>query len=337
MKEALFYNKESDSSVSCFLCPHHCHIADGGIGICGVRANRGGTLYSLNYAKVISANIDPIEKKPLFHFFPGSSAYSIASVGCNFKCDFCQNWQISQVSEAKRLGVEGVEVSPEKIVADAKENDCKSISYTYTEPTIFFEFAYDCAKLAKSKGLYNNFVTNGYISKEALEHISGYLDAANVDLKSFRDDFYRTVCKGSLEPVLDTIRLMKKLDIWVEVTTLVVPGQNDSSGELSDIAGFISSVDKDIPWHISRFHPDYKSTTPSATPLSKLEEAYQIGKDKGLKYIYIGNIYTQRGENTYCPFCNELVIKRIGFSVEAINIKESRCDYCGSEIAGRGL
>ena len=337
MKEALFYNRENDGLVRCFLCPHRCHIADGETGICGVRGNKGGTLYSLNYAKVISASVDPIEKKPLFHFFPGSAAYSIASIGCNFKCDFCQNWQISQVSEAHRMGIDGVEVDPERIVADARKNNCKSISYTYTEPTVFFEFAYDCAKLAKSQGVYNNFVTNGYIGKEALEYISPYLDAANVDLKSFRDDFYRTVCKGSLEPVLETIRLMKKLDIWVEVTTLVVPGQNDSRGELLDIAEFIASVDKNIPWHISRFHPDYKFTEKEATPLSRLEEAYRIGKAKGLNYIYIGNIYTEKGENTYCPHCNELIIKRLGFSIESINIKESKCTYCNGEISGRGL
>lgn len=337
LKEASFYTKERDNVTNCFLCNHFCKIRDGGYGICGVRLNRGGRLYALSYGQVIAAHIDPIEKKPLFHFLPGSSAYSIACVGCNFQCGFCQNWEISQKKEADKLGLTALRFSPERVVEEAIENKCISISYTYTEPTIYFEFAYDCAKLAKEKGLYNNFVTNGYMGKDALRAIAPYLDAANVDIKAFREDFYHKVCKASLKPVLENVSLMRELNIWVEVTTLIVPGQNDDKKELAELASFITSLDKNIPWHLSRFHPDYTFIDSQSTPLSTLEGAYEIGKEKGLRYVYIGNIYTERGENTYCPNCNKLLIERIGFSIERRKIKNGKCEYCGEAIAGIGL
>jgi pyruvate formate lyase activating enzyme len=334
MKEALFYTKNSDKSVQCFLCNHHCQIAAGSLGFCGVRLNTGGILYALNYDKLVAANIDPIEKKPLYHFLPGTTSYSIACAGCNFRCDFCQNWEISQATEAKKLGVEGFGVLPEKIVQEALRNNCPSISYTYTEPTIYFELAYQTAKLAAEKELYNIFVTNGYMSKEALEYISPYLDAANIDLKSFHQDFYQKVCKAKLEPVLENIKLMRKLDIWVEVTTLVVTGRNDSDEELDDIAVFLAGVDKDIPWHISAFHPDYKLTDLAATPPATLERAYKIGKSRGLKHVYIGNARTSYGENTYCAFCSEMLIERNGFLIISNNLKEGRCKYCNQPVKG---
>ena len=337
VKEASFYNKVKDNLVECFLCNHRCKVKDGSYGLCGVRRNKGGTLYTLTYGNLVAQNIDPIEKKPLYHFFPGSYAYSIACAGCNFKCEFCQNWEISQKEEADHLRIKGVEVAPQEIVRKALQANCRSISYTYTEPTIFFEFAYDCAKLAKQEGLYNNFVTNGFMSKEALESIAPYLDAANVDLKSFSDSFYRKMCKGRLLPVLENIELMKKLGIWVEVTTLIVPKLNDSPQELSDIASFIASVGRDIPWHISRFHPDYKFTDSYPTPLQTLEKAYNIGKSKGLRYVYIGNIYTDYGENTYCYSCGKLLIKRVGFFIEEYNLVEGRCKFCKTKIEGIGL
>jgi len=337
VKEASFYSKGKDNLVECFLCNHHCKIKDGGYGLCGVRKNKGGILYTLNYGNLVAQNIDPIEKKPLYHFFPGSYAYSVAGVGCNFKCEFCQNWEISQKEEADNLRIKGVEATPQEIVRKALQTNCKSISYTYTEPTVFFEFAYDCAKLAKQEGLYNNFVTNGFMSKEALEYIAPYLDAANVDLKSFSDSFYRKVCKGKLLPVLENIKLMKKLGIWVEVTTLIIPKLNDSPQELSDIASFIASVAKEIPWHISRFHPDYKFTDSYPTSLQTLKEAYNIGKSKGLHYVYIGNIYTGYGENTYCYACGKLLIKRVGFFIEEYNLVEGRCKFCKAKIEGIGL
>jgi len=290
MKEASFYSKQENNLVSCYLCNHNCRIKDSGVGICQVRRNETGVLYSLNYGELVAANVDPIEKKPLYHFLPGSKTYSIACIGCNFQCDFCQNWEISQVKEAKKLGVRASRLDPIEVVESALISGCRSVAYTYTEPTIYFEFAYDCAKLAKEKELANIFVTNGYMGTEVLEEIGPYLDAANVDLKSFREDSYRKYCKASLKPVLDNIVLMKKLGIWVELTTLIVPGRNDSKEELKDIATFIASIDKDIPWHVSRFFPNYKLVELSLTEVSSLKEAYKIGKDAGLNHIYLGNV-----------------------------------------------
>ncbi|MEI8349231.1 MAG: AmmeMemoRadiSam system radical SAM enzyme [Candidatus Omnitrophota bacterium] len=335
-KEASFYSKEPHQSVRCFLCAHRCSIKNESTGICGVRKNQEGILYALNYGQVVAAHIDPIEKKPLFHFFPGTTSYSLACVGCNFKCSFCQNWQISQTAFSRAVGVDGFGVTPDKIVQEAKLHNCPSISYTYTEPTIYFEFAYDCAKQAKENGLYNVFVTNGYMSKEALVSISPYLDAANVDLKSFRQDFYHTFCKASLQPVLESIALMHSLNIWLEITTLIIPGANDSEDQLRDIARFLCSIDASIPWHLSAFHPDYKLTDVCSTPAKTLEKAYGIGKDEGLKYVYMGNIYTPRGENTYCPSCKQLLIEREGFLVKQQKIKEGTCPYCGIRIEGLG-
>jgi len=285
----MLYERREGENVQCYLCAHNCKIASGQFGFCGVRQNTQGTLNTLVYAEVIAANIDPIEKKPLYHFLPGSVSFSIATIGCNFRCGFCQNWQISQVS--KRDNFRKVsELMPEKAVEEAKKNRCESISYTYTEPTIFFEYAYDTAKKAKQAGLKNVFVTNGYMSRKAFETISPYLDAANIDLKSFREEFYTKNCQSHLQPVLDSIKLAKELGIWIEVTTLIIPGQNDSRLELSDIAGFIASVGKDIPWHISRFHPDYQFLNQKPTPVETLRKAEDLGRKAGLNYVYLGNV-----------------------------------------------
>ena len=334
-KEALLYKKTEDISVECLLCHHHCRIPEGKYGFCGVRQNIGGKLYSNIYGDLIACHADPIEKKPLFHFLPGSRSFSIATIGCNFRCNFCQNWQISQVKEARRLEAEPVAMYPEEIVAQAEKHHCRSISYTYTEPTIFFETAYDTARLAKQKGLYNIFVTNGYMTEKALKMIQPCLDAANVDLKFFNDDNYRRICRGSLAPVLETIKLMHQLKIWIEVTTLVIPSLNDSPGELRQIADFIAGVGNEIPWHISRFRPDYQSMDLPATPVEKLEEACNIGREAGLRYVYTGNSTLE--ENTYCYKCGRKLITRIGFQVAENDIKESRCSGCGAVIDGVGL
>ena len=246
-KEALLYEKLEDNKVHCFLCSHHCRIAEGRFGICGVRENRKGTLYTHAYGRVIAQHVDPIEKKPLYHFLPGSTSFSIAAAGCNFQCGFCQNWQISQVSEAKVLGLRSEEVEPAEIVRQAKRSGSRSISYTYTEPTIFFEYAYEIARLARGEGLYNVFVTNGYMTEAMIGMVHPFLDAANIDLKSFSDDTYRKLCKASLAPVLKSIETMKRLSIWVEVTTLLVTGENDSPEELKKIAGFLAGLDKVFP------------------------------------------------------------------------------------------
>jgi pyruvate formate lyase activating enzyme len=331
-REALLYEKLDNKGVHCYLCAHQCKISEGKFGFCGVRENVGGVLYTHAYGKVIAAHIDPIEKKPLYHFLPGSTSFSIATIGCNFRCGFCQNWQISQRFFSDK-GSAGESFSPEDIVKEALDHGCKSISYTYTEPTIFFEYALETAKLAKASGLYNNFVTNGYMTKECLEMIRPYLDAANVDLKFFRDASYRKVCAGSLQPVLDSIRLMHKLGVWVEVTTLIVPGENDSEEELKDICGFIAGVDKNMPWHISRFHPDYKFSDYQATPEETLKRAYDLGRKIGLNYIYIGNVYGF-GNDTYCQSCKKLLVKREVFSALENNIKAGICGFCKAAIPG---
>jgi pyruvate formate lyase activating enzyme len=333
MQEAVLYKKLGDQKVSCYLCNHHCRIADTQFGICGMRQNQAGTLYTHAYGEVIAANIDPIEKKPLYHFLPGTTSFSIATPGCNFRCDFCQNWQISQASKKKDQRQSSEKLLPEEVVREAKANACRSISYTYTEPTIFFEYAYDIAKLAKKEGLFNVFVTNGYMTTEALEKIAPYLDACNVDLKSFREDFYKNICRSKLEPVLDSIRCLKRLNIWVELTTLVIPETNDSEEELSQIAQFIAEVDVNIPWHISRFHPDYKLTASQITPLETLNKAYSLGKKAGLRYIYIGNIPGESPQ-TLCPSCNQSLIRRRSFWVLENNVKDSRCPHCGEQVPG---
>jgi len=333
IREAMFFAPLEGGRVKCFLCPHQCVIAPGKFGICGVRQNLKGRLVTHVYGQVIAAHVDPIEKKPLFHFLPGTRAFSIATIGCNFQCPFCQNWQISQASKSGWPHIPGEKLAPEEVVAAALRSHSRSISYTYTEPTIFFEYAYDTARLASQQGLKNNFVTNGYISAEALEAISPYLDAANVDLKSFREEFYRRFCKARLQPVLDTIYRMKKLGIWLEVTTLIIPGENDSPEELKDIARFLKSIDPNIPWHISRFHPDYQLTDKEATPLQTLRQAYQIGREEGLAYVYLGNVLGE-GEDTYCPTCQRVVIRRFGFFNIEIHLEGGRCAYCGQPIAG---
>ena len=331
-KEALLWNKLDEKRVHCYLCAHECMIPESKLGICGVRQNVGGILYTLVYGEVIAAHVDPIEKKPLYHFLPGTMSYSIATVGCNFKCGFCQNWQISQASMRNGVVASRGTLMPEQIVEETKKNNCSSVSYTYTEPTIFFEYAYDTARLARQAGLANVFVTNGYMTREALDMIKPYLDAANVDLKSYREDYYKKHCKAHLQPVLDTISSMKERGVWLEVTTLVVPGENDSDEELSQIAEFLAGVDKDIPWHISRFHPDYRFLDHRATPLETLRRAREIGHEKGLRYIYLGNVL--EGANTYCYRCQELVAKRRYMGIEKFNLKDGHCPACGAEIGG---
>jgi pyruvate formate lyase activating enzyme len=332
LKEALFWEKLDGENGRCHLCAHECRISESKFGICGVRQNIKGVLFTMAYGRVIAVNIDPIEKKPLYHFLPGSTSYSVATVGCNFKCGFCQNWQISQTSVRDAEAVPGRRMTPEQIVAEAKKNKCLSISYTYTEPTIFFEYAYDTARLARKAGLYNVFVTNGYMTGQALETIKPYLDAANVDLKSFRDASYTKLCKAHLQPVLDTIAAMNKLGVWLEVTTLVVPGENDSDEELGQIAAFLARINRNIPWHISRFHPDYKFNSHIATPPETLHKAREIGKKAGLRHIYLGNI--QEGTDTNCYQCHESIIERRYMGLNKLHLKNGRCPSCNAEISG---
>lgn len=333
LHEAMLYTRKEDGRVSCCLCSHGCNIAPGKFGICNVRENVEGTLYTHSYGLLIARHIDPVEKKPLYHFQPGSLSYSIAAAGCNFQCEFCQNWEISQIKEAKKFGLQSLKAEPRHIVAAALRSGCRSISYTYTEPTIFFEFARDIGILAREAALRNIFVTNGFMTGEALNEARSFLDAANVDLKSFRDDYYRKVCKGRLDPVLKSIAKMREHQVWVEVTTLIVPGLNDSDEELKGIAGFLAGLDVNIPWHISRFHPQYKMSGASSTPMETLNRAYQIGKEAGLRFVYQGNVIG-KGNHTYCYNCDRLLIERGGFNVNMNYTAQGKCPECGSPIAG---
>jgi pyruvate formate lyase activating enzyme len=334
MKEAMFYQKMGGNRVQCGLCRFRCRIDDGRRGICAVRENRGGTLYTLVYGKAVAEHVDPIEKKPLYHVMPGSKSFSVATVGCNFRCLHCQNYSISQpVREI--LKITGTDLSPEEIVAKALALGCRSISYTYTEPTIFFEYAYDTAVLAKGAGLKNIFVTNGYITPEALACISPLLDAANIDLKGFSDRFYREVVHAMLQEVLDSIVEYKRQGIWIELTTLIIPGWNDSDEELRGIAGFIAGkVGVETPWHVTQFYPTYKMIDRPHTPVATLRRARQIGLDAGLRYVYEGNVPGEGGENSYCPGCGELLIQRNGFYLEKNRIEAGKCPACQIAIDG---
>ncbi len=334
VQPAMHWEKLEESRVHCYLCPWHCRIEPGDLGRCRVRQNIDGELFSLNYHHVIATNVDPIEKKPLFHFMPGSMSFSIACPGCNLQCDFCQNWQISQMPRDKGR-IDGQPAGPQTIVAYADRAGCRSISYTYTEPTIYYELAYDTSRIAHDEGLKNCFVSNGYITVKALEAIEPWLDAINVDLKGFTEKFYRDRCGGHLKPVLESLRWLARSRIWLEVTTLVIPGQNDSDQELRDIAGFIAGeLGPQVPWHVSRYRPEYQYDQSPPTPMETIENAIAIGKDAGLRYVYGGNTLGHASESTYCPNCGEKVIDRIGFSVRQKRTRDGQCHACGTAIDG---
>jgi pyruvate formate lyase activating enzyme len=333
VRAALWEEWRGGPRVHCFLCAHHCRVSPGECGLCGVRENRDGVLYTLVYGHPISTAVDPIEKKPLFHFLPGSMSFSVATVGCNFRCEFCQNADISQMPKDQGRLL-GRPLSPEQVVSAALASGCLSISYTYTEPTIFYEYARDCARLAGAEGLKNVFVTNGYMTAEALADIDGDLHAANVDLKSFSDEFYRTMVGARLKPVLDSIRRLWDMGVWVEVTTLLIPGHNDSDDELRSVASFLVSVSPDIPWHVSRFYPTYHLLDVAPTPRSTVERAVTIGREQGLRYVYGGNVPGHASESTVCPHCGNKVIEREGFRLRRNLIDQGKCPTCREQIAG---
>jgi len=335
MKEAMFYQQLEKNRVQCNLCPHNCKLKNDQTGICCVRQNINGKLFSLVYGRAIAVHVDPIEKKPLFHVAPGSRSFSMSTVGCNFKCEFCQNSNISQIPKSVDPAASGTEISPAEIVAAAVKSQCRSIAYTYTEPTIYFEYAYDCCKIAHQENILNVFVSNGYINPEPLKHISPYLDAANIDLKSFQEKFYKELVGAKLTPVLNSLKLMKKLDIWLEITTLLIPSKNDSYEELRDIARFIKQeLGEETPWHISRFYPQHKLTTIPPTPVATLVKAREIGLSEGLRYVYTGNVPGDMGESTYCCNCGKEILKRYGFRLMGTNIVDSKCEFCDAQIDG---
>jgi len=329
MKEAYLYKKLKNKAAQCQTCAHYCVLKNNQTGICGVRKNRDGKIYSLVYEKVCALNIDPIEKKPFFHFLPGSKSLSIATVGCNFSCQNCQNWSISQEPKILKY-VRGEKISSKEIIELAINRELPSISYTYTEPTIFLEYALDTMKLAKKKGLKNNWVTNGFLSKETFDLIYPYLDAANVDLKSFSEDFYRKNCGARLQPVLDTLKRMKEKKVWVEITTLVIPALNDSERIFKEIANFIKKkLGPETPWHITQFCGaiSWKLQHLADTPLKTLKRAYEIGKEAGLKYVYTGNIPGLESEDTFCPKCGAKMINRTGYEIKRFD-KNGKCSKC---------
>ena len=337
MKEAMFYAPMPDGVIRCNLCGHRCKIKEGKRGICAVRENDGGKLYSLVYGRIVAEHIDPIEKKPFFNFLPGSRAFSIGTVGCNFHCKHCQNSDISQYPHENKGEIIGQERTPEEVIAAAKIAGCDTIAYTYTEPTVFFEFAYDTALLAQEEGVKNVFVSNGYLSDEAARQIAPYLDAINVDLKAFSNKFYKTMCGARLKPVLQTIELMKKLGVWMEITTLIIPGLNDGEQELRDIARFIKNVGPEIPWHVTQFYPAYQLLDASPTPVAVLRGARAIGTEAGLRYVYEGNVSGEGGENTYCYACGALLIERHGFQLLQNRVQEGKCPACGTTVDGVGM
>jgi pyruvate formate lyase activating enzyme len=331
--EARYWEPEKNDAVRCRLCPHQCVIQASKRGICGVRENQGGSLVSLNYARAIAQHNDPIEKKPLFHVLPGSSSLSVATVGCNLSCAHCQNHDISQYP--RRNGrIPGELTPPAQVIETARSARAATISFTYSEPTIFMEWAQDIAGLAAEQSIRCVSVTNGYTSAEPIRDLAPHLLAANVDLKSFREDFYRKVCGAKLEPVLATIRLMREVGIWVEVTTLLIPGLNDSPEELADLAGFLASVDPAIPWHLSRFHPDNEMFDRPPTPVGTIARAREIGNAKGLRFVYSGNVWGDEGEHTRCPSCDRMIIERHGFRVRANHLQDGKCPDCGEAIEG---
>ena len=330
IKEGVLFDKLQNNRTRCNVCSHRCNIAEGKIGICGTRKNIGGKVHTVIYNTVSSEAVDPIEKKPLYHFLPGTLSYSLGTIGCNFRCEHCQNWTISQVTLDKAYTME---ITPEEAVRRALSAGCRSISWTYNEPAIWHEYTYDSAVLAKKAGLGTVYVTNGYITPEALRRISPYLDAYRVDIKSFSDSFYKKVCKAKLAPVLESTELAKELGMHVEVITLIIPGRNDSPEEIAQLSKWVhDNLGEDTPMHFTRFYPMYQMTEVIPTPAEMLEKAHDIAKKEGMRFVYTGNVPGHKYENTYCPECGALLIDRTGFTVSEYNIKDGKCPRCGEEI-----
>ncbi len=334
--KAWLSKKLPSGKVLCEACAHACKLDESEYGICGVRKVENGELKLLVYGKAAAMNVDPVEKKPMFHFLPGTLAFSFGTVGCNLSCSFCQNFEISQYPQEHEHKIFGHDLPPKKAVELALQYGCKSIAYTYNEPIVWFEYSYDTAKLAKDAGLKNIYVTSGYETDKALDQLAGVIDGMNIDLKAFSDRFYKELCGARLKPVLHAIEQAYKKDIWIEITTLFIPGQNDSEEEMRQIANFIASLDTAIPWHVSGFYPTYKMTDTNPTPPQTLLKAYQIGKEEGLKFVYVGNFNAPQFETTYCPACGYGVIERSGYIGNEVknHLIEGKCPKCGTFIPG---
>ncbi len=330
--EAMYYKKLVNKRVECTLCPRVCTIADMERGYCGVRENQGGTYYTLVYGRACSAHVDPIEKKPLFHYLPGTDAYSIATAGCNMECKFCQNWEISQFRPEQ---VRSVDLPPRQVVNLAKRSGCKTIAYTYTEPVIFYEYMYDTAIQGNKVGVGSVMISNGYIKEEPMKDLCQHLSAVKIDLKAFTEKFYRDTCSGQLKPVLECLELLAGLDMWYEIVVLIVPTLNDSEKEIRDMCRWVKvNLGPDVPMHFSRFHPTYKIKNLPPTPPRTLERARQIARSEGINYVYVGNVPGNPGESTYCPKCGEILIHRVAYRILKNLLKDSRCPRCSHFIPG---
>ncbi len=331
-KEVMFYKKRADLKIECSICPKKCRIADLERGYCGNKENRGGIYYSLVHSLPCAAHIDPIEKKPLFHYLPSTTAFSIAAAGCNFECRFCQNWRIAQYRPEQ---IESTFMSPDDIVRLALQKKAPTIAYTYTEPVVFYGYMYDCAKQGRRKGVGSVMISNGYINEEPLLELCKYLTAVKIDLKAFTEDFYRDYCSGELEPVLNTLKVLKRIGMWFEIVVLIIPTLNDSPDEIRRMSSWIAAnLGPDVPLHFSRFHPMYKIKNLPPTPLQTLETCHRIAQTAGLRYVYLGNVAGHPAESTYCPKCTKTVIQRIGYSIMKNSITDGTCSYCGQPIAG---
>jgi pyruvate formate lyase activating enzyme len=329
---ALFYKKHEAREIECELCPRKCMVGDRERGYCGVRENHEGEYYTLVYGNPCSANIDPIEKKPLFHFHPGTYAFSIATAGCNLNCKFCQNWQISQFRPEQ---IKNMDLSPEDVADQAAGYDCNSIAYTYSEPIVFYEYMKDCAIAGNERNVNSVMISAGYIEEKPLRELLPHLAAVKIDLKAFTEDYYDEICSGELKPVLDTLVVLKKSGIWFEIVYLMLPTLNDSPSEIRDLCRWIKGeLGPEVPVHFTRFHPDYLLTNLPATPIESLEKAYEIAGEEGLDFPYIGNVYGHRGENTYCPGCGKVIVRRRGFKIEELSLDNGVCKHCGQAVPG---
>lgn len=335
MHAAKLWKALDNGIVHCHLCSHFCRIPTGERGKCGVRENREGALFTLVYDRVAAMNVDPIEKKPFYHFLPGTRAFSFGTMGCNLGCSFCQNYTLSQPPR-EGLAIQGRRVEPQALVDAALDADCATIAYTYSEPTIFFELMEDTARLALEKGLRNIIVSNGFMSPECLDALAPLIHAANIDLKAFTPSFYADVCQAKLEPVKKNLKRMRALGWWLELTTLVIPGLNDDPDELALMAAFIrDELGTDTPWHLSRFHPEFRMQDRPVTPQATLERAWDIGRKAGLHYVYVGNIPGNDHNSTFCSHCGHKVIERLGFAVGEVRLRGTACADCGEQVAGR--
>ena len=327
-----YFTSLEGGDIRCELCPHRCRVSRGKRGLCRVRENRDGKYYSLVYGNPCAMHPDPIEKKPFFHLLPGTVSFSLATAGCNFQCKFCQNWEISQASPED---VFSYDVPPETIVKKAKEIGAHSIAYTYVEPTIFYEYMSDIAQLAKKAGLLNVTHSNGFINPVPLRNLCKVLDAANIDLKGFTETFYRELCGGELNPVLETLKILKEEKVHLEITNLMIPTKNDEMSLVREMCLWIKKeLGADTPVHFSRFYPLYKLRTLPPTPVSTLEKARAVALSAGLEYVYIGNIPGHEAENTFCPKCKKMIIQRSGYMVGEVHVKNGKCTYCGKPISG---